>query len=225
MFLRRILAILIISLLVLSLYQWADASPNEQMEAAIVHETQQLIPLSIQMIDQAIEELNKEPGQMNPEVKKLFNDIFDPGQTGCIDQDYRTEVRNNLIQIQEHLKKHQTFGYAAHSEKCRGMRLYYTNFIKIYVCPYFSEEDSIERKARNLIHEVAHIKLLSLDRSYYDPKSYSARYHALVPRGPAYTKIPVIGYIIRELQRSDTLYHPDAYAWFAGLTFRTTFKH
>jgi hypothetical protein len=29
----------------------------------------------------------------------------------------------------------------------------------------------------------------------------------------------VIGHIIREIQRSDTLYHPDAYAWFAGLSF------
>ena len=99
------------------------------------------------------------------------------------------------------------------------MRLYYTNFISIYICPYFLEEDSVERKARNLIHEVAHQVLLALDRSYYDPKSYSAHYHDLMPRGSSYTKIPVIGHIIREIQRSDTLYHPDAYAWFAGLSF------
>jgi hypothetical protein len=219
MYLKRIFAILILGLSVFSLYPWADASPNEEMEQMIIHETQSLIPLSIQMIDYAIELLNKEPFQMNPRDHKIFNDIFDPGETGCIDQAYRIDVRNNYIRIQEHFMKHMTFGYAAHSEECRGMRLYYTNFIMIHVCPYFLEEDSVERKARNLIHEVAHLELLALDRSYYDPKSYSARYHDLMPRGTAYTKIPVIGHIIREIQRSDTLYHPDAYAWFAGLTF------
>ena len=126
MYLRRIFALLIIGLLVFSIYQWADASPEEDMEAEIIHETQSLIPLSIQMIDQTIERLNEEPGRMNPEVQKIFNDIFDPGKTGSIDQAYRIEVRNNYIRIQEHLKENLTFGYAAHSEECRGMRLYYT---------------------------------------------------------------------------------------------------
>ena len=77
MYLRRIFALLIIGLLLFSFFQWADASPKVGIEAAIIRETEQLIPLSIQMIDQAIEHLNKEPGQMNPEVQKIFNEIFE----------------------------------------------------------------------------------------------------------------------------------------------------
>jgi len=126
-------------------------------------------------------------------------------------------VTRNYARIRQRLEKGLRIEYATESSSCRGMRLYYTNIFKVYACPYFLEEDNVERRALTLIHEVAHIELLVLDRYYYDPNSYSARYHALNPRGPIYTEIPVVGHIIREIQRSDTLYHPDTYAWFAGL--------
>ena len=100
---------------------------------------------------------------------------------------------------------------------CTGIRLFYTDFVQVYICPYITQEDNIERKARVLIHEVAHMALLVTDRPYYDPKSYSSRYNALTPQGSWSTKIPVIGHIIREIVHSDTLYHPDAYSWFATL--------
>jgi hypothetical protein len=59
--------------------------------------------------------------------------------------------------------------------------------------------------------------LLVVDRPYYDPRSYSSMYNALTPRGSWATQIPVVGHILRELAQSDTLYHPDAYSWFAAL--------
>ena len=55
---------------------------------------------------------------------------------------------------------------------CTGMRLYYTDFTKIHVCPYFNTEQKAGRKERVLVHEVAHIALLVVDRPYYDPRSY-----------------------------------------------------
>ena len=69
------------------------------------------------------------------------------------------------------------------------MRLYYTNFIKIYFCPYFLEEASPKHKVRTLIHEVAHVELRVLDRPYYDPKLYSAQYHAFQPKVPSILKL------------------------------------
>jgi hypothetical protein len=216
---KRTIGIFIIVVFVSNQIQIIFASVEKDLENQIITETQNLIPLSIQMIDQAVDNLKDDSSQMSPEAQDLFNDIFDPGDTGCIDQIYINQVSKNYIRIRQHLEKPLSLVYAPNSDKCRGMRLYYTNFVKIFVCPYFLEEDSMERKARNLIHEIAHLELLALDRSYYDPKSYSTRYHALMPRGSVYTTIPVIGHIIREIQRSDTLYHPDAYAWFAGLSF------
>jgi hypothetical protein len=195
------------------------AAPRSDLEIEIVQDTQALIPLSTVMIDTAIEVLGKGPADMTAEEWELFKDIFDPGNTGTIDQAYINDVIHNYDRIRQHLEEGLEISYAPDNASCRGMRLYYTNFHKIYVCPYFLDEDSQERKARTLIHEVTHIELLVLDRSYYDPKSFSSRYQALTPRGPIYTEIPLIGHILREIKRSDTLYHPDAYAWFAGLSW------
>jgi len=195
------------------------AAPQSDLEFEIIQDTQALIPLSIEMIDTAIEILEKGPASITAEESVLFMNIFDPGNTGTIDQAYINKVIQNYTRIRQRLEDGFEIAYTPNNASCRGMRLYYTDLIKIFVCPYFLEEDSYERKARTLIHEVAHIELLVLDRSYYDPKSYSARYQALTPRAPFYTEIPLIGHILREIKRSDTLYHPDAYAWFAGLSW------
>ncbi len=208
--------ILVVTLSGICIYEFSTPPKNDQ-EIQIVQETQALIPLSLQMIDNATEVLSKGYDNMSPAERKLFNDIFDPGDSGTIDQAYIDDVLRNYALLHQRLEKGLNINYARNSSNCRGMRLYYTNLIKIYVCPYFFEEDNLDRKALTLIHEAAHMELLVVDRYYFDPNSYSARYHALTPRGPFYTQIPLIGHIIREIQRSDTLYHPDTYAWFAGL--------
>lgn len=60
------------------------------------------------------------------------------------------------------------------------------------------------------------LALLGTDRPYCDPKSYSSQYNALTPKGSWLTEIPVIGYLVREIAHTDTLYSPDTYAWFAA---------
>jgi len=218
---RIIIILLVISLASYQIYT-IEIRPKNEQEIYIIQETQALIPMSIRMIDNAIEVLEGGLAEMSPDERKLFNEIFDPGDTGTINQSYIEEVVKNYSRIRQRLEQGIEFEYTADSSSCRGMRLYYTNIFKVFVCPYFLEEDNLDRKTLTLIHEAAHMKLLVLDRYYYDPKSYSSRYHALSPRGSIYTKIPVIGHFIREIQRSDTLYHPDTYAWFAGLVKSNT---
>ena len=94
---------------------------------------------------------------------------------------------------------------------CTGSRLYYTYWGNVHVCPYFMTESDTTRQARDFVHELAHNALLAADRPYYG----SAEYSALTPRGSVAAQIPVIGPLVRVIARSDTLYHPDAYSWFA----------
>jgi hypothetical protein len=193
------------------------AAPLNDLEKNIVGEAQALIPLSIWMVDQTIVVLSNGWENLDPLEQDLLNDIYDPGGTGEIDQAFVDRTLANYKKIRNRLANGLIMEYATDSKMCTGMRLFYTDFMRIYICPYFTQEDDIERKARVLIHEVAHMALLVADRPYYDPKSYSSRYNALTPQGSWATEIPVVGHIIREIARSDTLYHPDAYSWFAAL--------
>jgi hypothetical protein len=186
-------------------------------EKDIIEEAQTLVPLSIWMIDQTIAVLSSGWDNLTPEERDLLNDIYDPGNTGEIDQAFVEKMLANYKKIRNRLADGMIMEYSANSDMCTGMRLYYTDFVQIYICPYFKKEDDVGRKARVLIHEVAHMALLVVDRPYYDPKSYSSRYNALNPQGSWVTEIPVIGHVIREIAKSDTLYHPDAYSWFATL--------
>jgi len=214
---KRKVLLLLVLVLASNLIPAFVANQRSELVTQTIQETQSLIPISIEMIDHAIKVLRSGIDGMSVEERALFESIFDPGATGTIDQAYVDDVLNNYVRIRQRFNHNFRFGFSKNSSACRGMRLYYTNYLTIYICPYFLEEDKDERKARTLIHEVAHIELFILDRSYYDPKSYSAHYQALTPRAPIYTEIPVIGLILREIHRGDTLYHPDAYAWFAGL--------
>lgn len=65
---------------------------------------------------------------------------------------------------------------------------------------------------------MVHISLLINDRAYY--QEGDSRYLALTPRGHWTAELPLIGRILREVARADTLYHPDAYAHFAGAASR-----
>ena len=60
------------------------ATLNDNKE--IVKEAQTLVPLSIQMIDQTVTVLSKGWHDLSSEERILLNDIYDPGDTGEIDQ-------------------------------------------------------------------------------------------------------------------------------------------
>jgi len=188
-------------------------------EEEVLEEVEFLVPVSQQMVARAVEVLSKGLSDMSPEEREQFERIFDPSGSGEIDDDYVEDVLNNYRKIESRLESSFVLQYEEESDMCDNMRLYYTDFFKIHICPYFNSEGDSVRKARVLVHEVAHIAFLAGDRPYYDPKSYSSRYNKLTPNGSWANHIPVVGKIFREISRSDTLYHPDAYAWFASLMY------
>jgi hypothetical protein len=176
----------------------------------------QIIPLSIEMVDRATAVLSKGLSDMNLDEKAALARLYDPSGSGDVDQAFVDEVLDNYGRIRrtldEGLSGRITVVYEPDSDVCRGKRLYYID-LRLHVCPYFNEERDEARKARTLIHEMAHRALLVTDRTYYRPTNKA--YAELTPRGPWTAQLPLVGPLFRELARSDTLYHPDAYAHFA----------
>lgn len=193
----------------------AQAANLTSDDTEILQEVRSLIPTSIRLIDNAVTVLDQGWSGMLSSDREQFSLIFDPANTGQIDDQYVETVRNNYLKIRQRMDENLVIEYSENSDMCVGQRLYYTDFMKLYVCPYFVKEHRAERKVRTLIHETAHMALLVVDRPYYDPNSYSSRYNSLTPQGSWITEIPVIGHLIREINHSDTLYHPDTYAWLA----------
>jgi hypothetical protein len=181
----------------------------------VADQVQALIPLSQSMVDRAITRLSGGLENMKPSERALFAQLFDPGNTGDIDERFVADVLVNYRRIRDRLDEPLIIAQAPEKGRCQGMRLYYTNLAKVYVCPYFDNESSQDRKARVLIHEAVHMALLVVDRPYFHKNTYSTRYQALTPRGTWTAQIPLVGPLFREIAHSDTLYHPDAYAWFA----------
>jgi len=187
--------------------------PDQVSELAVQQQVQSILPLSIQMVDRAIALLSGGWQEMSPAEQEAFLTLYDPAHTGEIDEQFVGQVLANYYKIRRALKKELDIDYAGQDGRCVGQRLYYTNIMRIYVCPYFLTETNDARKARTLIHEYTHIALLVTDRPYYRPTSKA--YTKLTPRGTWTSQIPLLGPILREMAGEDTLYHPDAYAHFA----------
>jgi len=188
-------------------------------EEKVLEEVDSLIPVGLQMVKSAEDVLSQGLSEMSPVERDQFERIFDPSGSGEIDDEFVEAVLKNYRKIQSRLEKSFVLQYEEEKDICENMRLYYTDFFKVHVCPYYKSEVDSVRKARVLVHEVGHIALLAGDRPYYDPKSYSSRYNKLTPYGSWANQIPLIGKVFREISHKDTLYHPDAYAWFASLTY------
>jgi len=189
----------------------ARPQPGDQR----VEQIQALLPLSRQMVDQAVDVLSGGLAAMTPAQRTLLHQIFDPGDTGDVDQPFVADVLANYRRIRDRLDVPWIIIRVLDSDHCQGQRLYYTDLANLYVCPYFDAEESLDRKARVLIHEAVHMSLLVVDRPYFHKNTYSTRYRALTPRGPWTAGLPLVGPLFREVAHSDTLFHPDAYAWFA----------
>ena len=216
----RSLIIIWISILLQSLYPTSAAQGfSNNQEAQALEEVRSYVPMGLEMVSGAMQVLSKGLPGMTAYEMEQFERIFDPSGSGEIDVDFVEAVLKNYRKIERRLEGLVFVEYEQDSRMCQGMRLYYTDFINIHVCPYFKSVSDPERKARNLLHEFAHMGLLSGDRPYYHPKTYSASYNRLTPRGQWFNQLPVVGPILREISRGDTLYHPDAYAWFAYLMF------
>lgn len=200
---------------------WAfNSTPQASAQAEI--EVAALTPLSLQLVDQAILDLAQGWEGLSQAQQDLFLELYDPAQTGEVDEQFVDEVLANYRKIRTRLSGDTAVVYAARSYPCREQRLYYTDLSRLYVCPYFFEEDNEGRKARTLIHEMAHMALLVVDRAYYYPESEA--YAKLTPYGSWITRAPLVGRAMREVLRGDTLYHPDAYAHFALLNAGYTYR-
>jgi hypothetical protein len=88
----------------------------------------------------------------------------------------------------------------------------YTYWLDIHICPAFETRlTTVPDRARGLVHEITHNALVAVDRPYYTDPGYAS----LTPRGTAAAQIPILGPLIGLIARSDTLYSPDAYSYFA----------
>jgi hypothetical protein len=180
---------------------------------AAVSQVRQILPTSAQMVDNAVAVLSQGWGDMSPAEKELFNLIFDPGRTGEIDEAYVGQALHNYRKIGSGFEKAIDVAYAGDSEHCLGERLYFVDLSTLHVCPQLLVDRRELRKARVIIHEVAHWELTALDRPYFGRDSQE--YAELSPQGHWSAGLPFIGPLLREMFRSDTLFHPDAYAHFA----------
>jgi hypothetical protein len=145
---------------------------------------------------------------MTPPELAVFNQYFDPSSTGEVDQRFLGEVRQNFQLIDREL--HNDFTIECETS-CSGGTDAYTYWSNIHVCPLFISE-SEDVRVTTIIHETTHGALQAVDRPY----EWQPEYAHLTPRGPTGTGIPVIGPLIRLIARSDTLYAPDAYSYFAA---------
>jgi hypothetical protein len=191
--------------------QLAVTGPATDADAAALAA---VTPIAVEMLDTAIDTLSGGLAGMDENEQALFKRYFDPGNTGDADEQFADEVLENYLKIRRRFDSTIRVEFKAESRMCVGRRLYYTDMFRVYVCPAFRGDETQTRQARDLIHEVTHIALKVLDRPYYAPAS--AAYAKLTPWGSPVSQLPVIGPVVREVLRSDTAYHPDAYAWFAS---------
>lgn len=189
----------------------SDQTPPD-MNSLVGQQVQAIIPTSNQMVEAAIAALSKGWEGMSQGEQEAFLALYDPAGTGEVDQVFVDKVLANYQKIQQELRAEISLVYEPDSKKCEGMRLYYTDMLNLHVCPYFLTEEDNTRKARTLIHEMAHNALMVVDRPYYRPTN--EEYAQLTPYGSGLAQLPIFGPVIRELLHSDTLYHPDAYAHF-----------
>lgn len=210
---KRLLLMLVVIILVNNAVP--PATGHAESGGRIAFEVQALLPMSRDMVDRAIVMLSGGLVGMKPAERDLFNQLYDPGNTGDIDERFVADVLANYERIRDRLDGPLSISWAPNSKRCGAMRLYYTDLTTIFICPYFDIEQNQHRKARVLIHEAVHMSLLAVDRPYFHKNTYSTRYRALTPRGPWTARLPFVGPLFREIAHGDTLFHPDAYAWYA----------
>ena len=220
---KTILGIVIIVIMgMLGSYEIAWAGETAGVQAHLADEqVEALTPLSLQLVDGAILVLDQGWSGMSRAQRDTFLALYDPAGTGEVDAQYVAKVLANYRKIRATLAADVEVVYATQSTVCTDQRLIYTDLSRLYVCPFFFEQENDARKARKLIHEMAHISLLVVDRPYYIPDS--EQYAELTPNGSWITEVPLVGRVAREVLRGDTLYHPDAYAHFALLNAGYTY--
>ena len=193
-----------------------DVAFEDCNPAAVRSEIRAFLPGAMAKVDKAIRVLEQGWDAMSAPQKAVFNRFYDPSGTGDVDAAFALQVLQNFRLIRAQFGHDLVVECEDSAGMCEGARLYYTYWSNVHVCPYFATASPSEatRKARDFVHELAHNAMMAVDRPYYDAGA-GAYEGPVTPTGPAGTGIPVIGPLIRVIARSDTLYHPDAYSWFA----------
>ena len=176
-------------------------SEMDAKSAAVRDRVQSLTPVSLYLLDEAERVLAQGWQGMSKAEREAFGKLFDPAGTGEVDDAYVSRVLENYQKIRAKTEDGMAITYAGEDARCQDMRLYYTDLLHLYVCPYFFEEENELRKARTLIHEMAHAALLVADRPYYRPTS--KEYAELTPEGSWPGRLPVVGRLLREVVRDD----------------------
>ncbi len=218
---RWVFASLIVSTLMKSVVPGPVAGSNPgtpsvrygNTDHAVEAKIEAILPRGLEMVDGAIAMLSGDLANMSPAQQALLAKFFDPAGTGEIDEAFVRAVLENYRTIRREFEDGLIVEYEIQNSQCAGMRLYYTDFFKVHVCPYIHTETDADRMARDFVHELAHIAFVAVDRAYYSPTS--TKYAELTPHGHWTSHIPLVGRIFREITHSDTLYHPDAYSEFA----------
>jgi hypothetical protein len=182
----------------------------EDCGPGIISAVRALVPVGLQKVEHAISVLSRGLSGMNAAELAVFNQNFDPSGSG-IDAGFVNQVLSNFRLIRNEFKDGLTVECEDNNFMCNGSRvLYYTWWTDVHVCPYFH---SVSTRLREIgfVHELAHNALHSVDRQY----KWEPGFSNLTPRGNFTTRIPVLGYLFGFMFRSDTLYNPDSYAYFA----------
>ena len=197
----------------------------EDCDTAVIPKVRSLIPTAIAKTEKAIQVLSPGWSKMTAPQRTVFNKYFDPDNTGEVDAQFVSDVLTNFRAIRREFDDDLTFECVAAGGMCTDQRLYYTHWGNVFVCPYFKTETSDTRRARDIVHELAHNAMHAVDRPYFG----GGRSHSgLSPRGSWPLQLPVLGYGYRLIggiahliggpetgMLNDTLYHPDAYSMFA----------
>ncbi|CAG0930516.1 hypothetical protein TFLX_01799 [Thermoflexales bacterium] len=176
-----------------------------------IPDTRKTVGLAIDKVKHALQVLGKGWVGMSPAEKAVFNQYYDPSATGGVDEQFVRTVRFNFQLILNELRDDLVIECET---KCGDPTTQAWIFLgNLHVCPPFLTDTEKERVA-TIIHEIAHSALWAADRPYYS-SAPNSDYSQMTPRGSWAVQIPVVGALVRVIARSDTLYAPDAYAYFA----------
>ncbi|MCZ6772818.1 MAG: hypothetical protein O7G83_12705, partial [Proteobacteria bacterium] len=188
----------------------------EDCPASAIPDTRKNIEDAIAKVTHAIAVLGTGWSSMSPAQQGVFNKYYDPSASGDIDKQFVRDVRSNFQLILNELRADLVIQCETQCDTPNqyGWIRYQWGWIirpNVHICPHFFTMTQRSRVA-GIIHEIAHSALMAEDRPYFHQ---SSEYNQMTPRGPGATQIPVIGALVRVIARSDTLYAPDAYAFFA----------
>lgn len=179
-------------------------------------------------VGNAIDSLAPGWKRMDEGNRAVFRQLFDPADSGDVDEAFVRDVRGNFQKVQSYMRSlhfdcnqdSKNLCGSAHGW-CTGQRLMWTCFGNLHVCPRYASEPLESRKIETVIHESTHNALHTTDREYVGDSGFSR----LRPRGGGsfgaailsfLGKLPVIGTLFRFIPaNSDTLYNPDSYASYA----------